>query len=58
MRTSGIASERPMTLAVVLVALGFLIVLAGGPSQFLLKIERTLEWLLVAATQFAQGLHS
>ena len=58
MRTSGIASERPMTIAVILVSIGFLIVLAGGPSQFLYNIERTLEWLLVTAARFAQGLHS
>jgi len=58
MRTSGIASDRPMTVAVVLVSIGFLIILAGGPGQFLFIIERTLEWLLVTAAQFAQGLHS
>jgi hypothetical protein len=58
MRTSGIASDRPMTIAVILVSIGFLIVLAGGPSQFLFLIERTLEMMLVTAAQFAQGLHS
>jgi|KBSSwiStaDraftv2_1062776.scaffolds.fasta_scaffold667240_2 hypothetical protein len=58
MRTSGIASDRPMTIAVILVSIGFLIVLAGGPSQFLFIIEHTLERLLVMAAQFAQGLHS
>ncbi len=47
-----------MTIAVVLVSIGFLIVLAGGPSQFLSIIERALEALLAMVTQFAQGLHS
>ena len=58
MRTSGIASDRPMTIAVILVSIGFLIVLAGGPSQFLFTIEHTLEGFMTAAAQFAQGLHS
>ena len=57
MRTSGIASDRPLTIAVVVVSIGFLVVLAGGPSQFLFTIEHTLEGLVTAVAHFAQGLH-
>ncbi len=43
MRTSGVASDTQLTLAVFLIALAFLVVLAGGPSQFMLAIQQTLE---------------
>jgi hypothetical protein len=57
MRTSGIASERPLTIAVFLIAVGFLMVLAGGPSEFFIAIERALEAVVAMARQVAQGLH-
>ena len=40
MRTSGATTESQMTLAVCLVALGILVLLAGGPAQFMIEIER------------------
>jgi hypothetical protein len=43
MRTSGVASDTQLTLAVFLIALAFLVVLAGGPSQFMLAIQHTVE---------------
>lgn len=57
MRTSGIASERTLTIAVFLIAVSFLVVLAGGPHEFFTAIERTLEGLLAMAQRVAQGLH-
>ncbi len=43
MRTSGIASEGKLTVIIFLIAIGFMMVLAGGPSEFMTAIERTLE---------------
>jgi len=58
MRTSGAASETGMTVAIAVIALIFLIVLAGGPADFFLAIERTLEAIggsLYHAYQNARG---
>ena len=38
-----IASETKLTIAIFLIAVGFLMVLAGGPTEFMLAVERTLE---------------
>jgi hypothetical protein len=43
MRTSGTGSETGMTVAIALIAVAFLVILAGGPSEFMLAVERTLE---------------
>lgn len=43
MRTSGVGSENQMTLVIFVIALGFLMALAGGPGQLMLDIEHTLE---------------
>ena len=58
MRTSGVESDTPLTVAVLLIALAFLVVLAGGPSQFMLVIQQTLEPLVSAITRFYQGTHA
>lgn len=42
MRTSGAPTETSMTVAVSIVALGVLTLLAGGPDELLLTIERLL----------------
>jgi len=42
MRTSGAATETRMTLAVALVALGIVMLLAGGPSEFMFACENML----------------
>ena len=43
MRTSGVASDRPLTFVVFFIALAFLVILAGGPMQFLLTVQHTVE---------------
>jgi hypothetical protein len=43
MRTSGAVTESKLTVAVFIIALGCLVLLAGGPSQFLETVERALE---------------
>lgn len=58
MRTSGVVSDLPFTVAIFLIALAFLVVLAGGPSQFALAVEHTLEAALQAVTQLVQGLRA
>jgi hypothetical protein len=42
MRTSGAPTERAMTIAVLLIALGLLMVLAGGPDELLRALDQTL----------------
>ena len=42
MRTSGVATESRMTLAIFLVALGIAIVLAGGPRDFMVACDNAL----------------
>ena len=55
MRTSGIASEGKMTVVVFLIAIAFMVVLAGGPSEFMLAIERTLKAAAAGAYQIYQN---
>jgi hypothetical protein len=38
MRTSGAASETNMTIVVMIIAFGLLILLSGGPREFLLGL--------------------
>jgi hypothetical protein len=42
MRTSGSGTETRLMVAVTLIALGMVMVLAGGPSQFLSNCEHAL----------------
>ena len=37
------ASENKLTIAIFLIAIAFLIVLAGGPTEFMVAVEQTLE---------------
>jgi small-conductance mechanosensitive channel len=55
MKSSGVQSETKMTVAIVLVAVVFLVVLAGGPSQLMRVIEQTLEALVKSATDLYHG---
>jgi len=48
MRPSGVVSEKALTAVVFLVALGFMVMLAGGPSEFMLSIQKTLEPIAVS----------
>jgi hypothetical protein len=43
MRTSGAATESRMTLAMAIIALGVVMVLAGGPKDLMLACERGLQ---------------
>ena len=49
MRTSGAATESRMTVAVCLVALLILVVLAGGPAEFMGSCERFLRGVAESA---------
>ena len=44
MRTSGATSETSMTIVVVVIAFTLLVFFAGGPREFLLAVQRTVEW--------------
>jgi hypothetical protein len=52
MRTSGAATETNMTIVVIIIAFALLVFFAGGPREFLLAVQRTIEWVgsLVFAT--------
>ena len=56
MRTSGVASDRPLTFVVFFIALAFLVILAGGPMQFLLTVQRTVEVIVGLIVGFARAL--
>ena len=43
MRTSGAPTESSMTITIVLIAFALLMMLAGGPREFLLALQRTVE---------------
>ena len=51
MRTSGAATESRMTLAIGLVALGVIMVLAGGPHEFFVTCDKALRGLAEAIYQ-------
>ena len=55
MRTSGALSEGRLTVAVFLIAFGFLVVLMGGPSEFMLTIQQGLEAVQATIVQMYQG---
>lgn len=48
MRTSGAVTESRMTLAMAVIALGVVMLLAGGPAEFLLACERALQGIAEA----------
>lgn len=52
MRTSGAATESRMTLAISLVALGVVMLLAGGPAELMLACERVLQGAAETVYQF------
>ena len=45
MRTSGAATESRLTFAMGIIALGVVMLLAGGPREFMLSCERVLQSL-------------
>ena len=51
MRTSGAGNETQMIVAVGLVALGIVVLLAGGPSEFLTTCEQVLRGLAESAQE-------
>ena len=55
MRASGIASEGKLTVVIFLIAIAFMVVLAGGPSEFMTLLERTLEAAAAGAFQMYQN---
>ncbi len=55
MRTSGTATESRLTVAILVVALGLLVLLAGGPTEFLKLVEAALESAASSAYQAFQG---
>jgi hypothetical protein len=43
MRTSGAVTESSMTIVVTLIAVTLLVIFAGGPREFLLALQHTVE---------------
>ena len=58
MRTSGRASETQLTFVVTLVAIGFLVILAGGPGQVMADVEHMLEAVAAAIVQVYQNVRA
>jgi hypothetical protein len=58
MRTSGRASETQLTFVVTLVAIGFLVVLGGGPGQVMADVENLLEAAAAAIVQVYQNVRA
>jgi hypothetical protein len=58
MRASGKGSEGTMTVVILLLAIGFMVVLAGGPSEFMTAIERTLEAAAAGVLQMYQNIRA
>ena len=55
MRTSGATSETSMTIVVIVIAFTLLVFFAGGPREFLLIVQRTVQWLgTLAFTTYQQ----
>ena len=50
MRTSGVGTENQLTIVVLIIAMAFVVMFAGGPSQFMHTVESGREG-------FAQGVH-
>ena len=45
MRTSGASTDTPMTIAVCCIALGLLVLFAGGPTEFMHVLNRAIQSL-------------
>jgi hypothetical protein len=58
MRSSGRASETQLTFVVTLVAIGFLVILAGGPVQVMADVEHMLEAVAAAIVQVYQNVRA
>jgi hypothetical protein len=58
MRASGKGSDGKMTVVILLLALGFMVVLAGGPSEFMTLVERTLEAAAAGVFQMYQNVRA
>ena len=43
MRTSGASTDTPMTVAVCAIALGLLVLFAGGPDEFMHVLNRAIQ---------------
>jgi hypothetical protein len=56
MSTSGRASETQLTFVVALVAIGFLVILGGGPGQVMADVERMLEAVAATIVQVYQNV--
>ena len=56
MRTSGVASDRPLTWVLFFVAFGFLVILAGGPMELITLIQRAVEVIISLTFQFVHSL--
>jgi hypothetical protein len=52
MRSSGVASEGRLIVAVLLVTFALLVLFAGGPQQFMVEIEQGMQGILTALSQF------
>jgi hypothetical protein len=55
MRTSGVANDAPLTVVVFVVALVFLVLLAGGPSEFMHAVQHVAEPVVSSVVQFFHG---
>jgi hypothetical protein len=58
MRTSGVASERSLTVVVLLLALALLVILAGGPFEFMYTVQRAIHSMASIIVQFVQQLRA
>jgi hypothetical protein len=56
MQTSGASTESRMTITIILIAVGLLVILAGGPSDFLKVVDRVLQTGFQACLKVYQGL--
>ena len=52
------ASENKLTIAIFLIAIAFLMVLAGGPTEFMVAVERTLESVAGGVYRIYQNVRS
>ena len=55
MRASGKGADSKMTVVIFLIAIAFMVVLAGGPSEFMTLVERTLEAAAAGVFQMYQN---
>jgi hypothetical protein len=53
-----VASENKLTIAIFLIAIAFLMVLAGGPTEFMLAVERTFESIAAGVYRIYQSIRA